>query len=332
MPDIPPEALTYFPDSSSGAGHLSDSVKQYNRKNLADSSNVETDSDGKGTVGWNVAGKLIAVTKEGIDKGKNYVWETIRHEVQHDADMHEGSEKAESVKGFKLPAEYRKALISNLGKPLNQMSDAERRVAFVQFKDQILENRRSALEGYKTEYRAYSYEGSANTDNKAHDINNLTENSRGYRWTERQLSIFNQIYSEYEYVEQMWNSDKKYFNGKYFCDKANAYRNPDVEGVNKYNSLRINKLYKALQDLADETDRDVDTGKVINKDAPKAKTVIRAIGYLAKNDLNYLKDSTQSVLLNKMVNENLGGAALRAFTEKLKNSGDDADLDLGGLF
>lgn len=330
---IPAGAVTYFPDSWSDTGHLKDGVGKYNRKDLSDRNNVETDSEGHGTVGWNAAGKMIAVTEAGMAGGKAYVWETLRHEVQHDADMHQKTEKPDDIKGMRLPKPYRDYYEKAKGIKINKMTDDQRKSFFIDAKKSILEGFSNDLEGYKTEYRAYSYEGSPETDKLEHDPKKLTENHEGYKWTKRQLHVFNKIYSDYAYVEDAWDDDRDYFKGKYFCDKVNAYVNPDSEGVNKYNSLRIDKLYRALQGLEKETDVDPVTNKVINPEAPRAKTAIRAVGYLNDHDLKYLKDDGESVLLNRMINERLDGDALKAFKTKLSDMSSDSSGDLtGGLF
>jgi hypothetical protein len=100
-----------------------------------DRSNARTDPGSFGRVrrsnGWNGPGYVV-VTDTGIQQGPDLFFQTVRHEVQHDADRHRGLELS--------------ALLGRPGRTTEQ------------------ESHYSALNIYDTEYRAHAYQGDPRFD------------------------------------------------------------------------------------------------------------------------------------------------------------------------
>jgi hypothetical protein len=106
----------------------------------------------------------------------------------------------------------------------------------------------NALSRYKSEYRAYSY---ANATEFSSFSNTTIQNREGYNWLERQYQIFNHIRTNYKYVNDAWNDPDPVKQGA-FRNAVVAYINPDTEGANKLNSIRINYFYDALSKISKE--------------------------------------------------------------------------------
>ncbi len=104
------------------------------------------------------------------------------------------------------------------------------------------------LSSYKSEYRAYSY---ANATEFSSFSNTTIQNREGYNWLERQYQIFNHIRTNYKYVNDAWNDPDPVKQGA-FRNAVVAYINPDTEGANKLNSIRINYFYDALSKISKE--------------------------------------------------------------------------------
>jgi hypothetical protein len=291
----PAKEVAYFPAGvdGSGTGAVTEDIAPYDYKDLFDNTNVEIDDDN--TVGWNGAG-FLAVTRAD-QRTQEYVWETIRHEVQHDADQNRDKKAA-------APTAWQEA-----------------------------------LEGYKTEYRAYSYEGSA-FENLDHDPNN-TISKYGYDWTERQLAIFEQIFGEYDHTSDGWGKfsndnpvTKTYSEGRrtahpgvaryqtrlQFQQAVVNYVNPDAEGFNKWNSVRVDDFYKALKEIPDGTDVGDPNNftRPLNEQQQKVQNLIDVLANLNRDDAQYiLNDSPDftALLGTKLQNathtgiQNLLGAA-----------------------
>jgi len=167
-------------------------------------------------------------------RSKERVWETLRHEVQHAADS---SVERKAAAGGKGSARYN-------------------------------------LEIYKTEYRAFSYQGG-----KFDKFSNAkTEEHLGYTWTEKQWQIFNDIFNEYQAVFDGWSDNEDIGGGQTFQEAVVAYKNPDAEGVNKFNSVRVDMFYKDL--LA------IPTLQTQVTDA--ARAFIAKVGSLKPEDAHYI--------------------------------------------
>jgi hypothetical protein len=132
------------------------------------------------------------------------------------------------------------------------------------------------FERYKTEYRAYNYEGKKGKGyNKLSPTKVVTK--YGFKWSERQLEVFEQIFGGYTHTKQYWDDsfesitwsnahpgvepDVPTGKGAYHDATISGtwkssiearrqalvdYVNPDDEGFNKYDSIRVDDLYRAL--------------------------------------------------------------------------------------
>jgi hypothetical protein len=172
--------------------------------------------------------------------GKKEVFTVLRHEVQHDAD--ESWDKKAAANAGGLAGKH-------------------------------------ALERYKTEYRAYSYEASKNDKKSATKV----VSRRGYNWTEKQYHIFSHIYEGYDHTKNGWDNDIAVGGGQTFRAAVVAYVDPDVEGFNKFNSGAVRDLYTALKACADaERDYMADTAFAVQE-------VVRKI---SKEDAVYVLDGS----------------------------------------
>ncbi len=124
-------------------------------------------------------------------RGKELTLQTIKHEVQHSADKHDGS----------------------------------------------------ALGKYKSEYRAYTYEEEPGIRSKvlAPPTKRAVEGHE-MELNDHQLRIVLNLYRDakaYPYMRENWEDPS-------FRAAIEAYRDPDTEGFNRFNSVRVDNLYLAL--------------------------------------------------------------------------------------
>lgn len=95
-------------------------------------------------------------------------------------------------------------------------------------------------EGFKTEFRAYSLEGS--------ELKNLSMTKqvkkRGYTWTERQYAIFSHIYSGYPHTQKGWDENPKLSDGRSFRQAVVDFKLP--YSPNPQNSVRVDKFLDLL--------------------------------------------------------------------------------------
>lgn len=276
----PSKDEAFFPQGNGGAGDLNSPIADYNHGDLDDNTNVVLDSDGKVTGGWNNPGYIaIMVQMGGKTRAKKDIWSVLKHEVQHDSDKNQDKRAAAT------------ALAGDAQPDATQVAQS--------------------LERYKTEYRAYNYEGGPFSKLSA----TKKVNRYGYTWTQRQLAIFEHIWSGYDYTKEVW--DDSYMTGTWTTanpgkalpprpsSKGSPYEatiaagwqdaikvrqqaivdyvNPDTEGFNKYNSIRVDDFYKALnavpKNTADENEKTV-------------KTLTWKTAFLGKADAKYvLKES-----------------------------------------
>src|SRR6185437_2223696 len=68
-----------------GPGDVFSEPAEYNYKDITDNTGIILDDDGKVTAGWNNAGYVAVANAQSVTQ--DYVWETLRHEVQHDSDQ-----------------------------------------------------------------------------------------------------------------------------------------------------------------------------------------------------------------------------------------------------
>jgi hypothetical protein len=226
--DDPADTAAWFPDNRlGGAGDLLTGASSYNHADLDDNANVKFDDlTTEGAAG----NGRIAIYKVAA-KTKAYVFETLRHEVQHLSDHSDDKKAAASAAG---------------------------------------DDGKFKLERYKTEYRAYSYEGSDN-DNYSPT---KKVNAEGLVWTERQRHIFEHIRDGYAHTEEGWD-DNPIIDGKTFREHVVAYVDPDSEGFNKYNSPKVEEVYQAVKACADN-ERDINAATV--------KEVMKKIAALPRED------------------------------------------------
>jgi len=165
------------------------------------------------------------------------------------------------------------------------------------------------LERYKTEYRAYSYEETANDPTGTfNQLDNTVQNQDhdGFNFTERQLAIFQHIYNEYDHTKEGWDDNPALANGSNFRTAVSAYWNPDTEGFNKFNSRRVDDFYNALDAISAklpatrlETNlgknvAPVDqTTKVSTNDHVDVIALLVIIGNLSADDADYILNQSQ---------------------------------------
>jgi|GEM_PF-4892356 len=275
----------WFPKGMPGsAGDIASGAVTYNKDDLTDNTNVVLDDDGKVTGGWNLPG-LIAITRPS-KKSKETVWETIRHEVQHDADMNRGRDLGA---GFRAASE--------------KVDSATTTTEKTKAEAMVLAER--SLQRYKTEYRAYSYQGSAQYAMLDNTVQNKTH--EGLPFTERQLQIFTHVYQGYPYVKKEWDNNSPLSNGKTFRQAVSEYWQPDTEGFNKLNSARIDDFYRALDKIGgkavtttSETAYKLDVAPVSTKendpDAPDVKALMAAIEAIEGPEADYIANAAPQLL------------------------------------
>jgi hypothetical protein len=332
IPAMPDDTRCYFPNPQQNrGGDLSGPPLYYNGASFRDATNVQVDEEGAGTKGWNRAGAYIVVTQEGVADGKDEVFGTLRHEVQHDADKNQGTELNAGVANAqqaKTTAEQRyNLLVNDVNTARNQLrladtvpnrtarNQAELALTTFQGTDAFaLRDEKvaseTALRRYKTEYRAHFYQGDPTFDNVAHNPNRRVLHE-GYRWTRRQWAIFQKIRDNYPYVERAWGDAATPPTALQtaYRNAVVAYWNPDTEGFNKYDSTRVDDLYTAM-DLVPDGTSDVNN--------PAFKAVLKVVGQLKTDDIDYLQDATQSVMWQTKITRHLTGAALVAFRTELE--------------
>ena len=81
----------------------------------------------------------------------------------------------------------------------------------------LIKDARFKLERYKTEYRAYNYEGATATEAKSPT---KTVDREGFTRTERQRHVFEQIYDGYPHPEDGWDNILDLGGGKKSATKS----------------------------------------------------------------------------------------------------------------
>ncbi len=297
----------YFPRGMPGApGDMMNNIVNYDRSDYADA-NVTIDS--KTTGGWNIAGGVIAIVNPSA-KGKEGVWGTLRHEVQHDADKNRGRDAQAGVRGAS------EAFHAHGGSVVDQVGGGKKvlggTTAAADFAKAQAEK---DLQRYKTEYRAYSYqEGSGGGPYT--DLDNTDRTFKtfgGVPFTERQFKIFSHIYLGYEHTKNNWDKNSELQGGRTFREAVSDYRDPDTEGFNKYNSVRVDAFYTALDAVgtkAVQTDLEkyfgIDAGRVTALDTnklpedalvpPAFTNLMGAAGKLDADDARYVESECPAML------------------------------------
>lgn len=120
------------------------------------------------------------------------------------------------------------------------------------------------FEGFKTEFRAYSLEGS----NLGQLSMTKQVKKRGYTWTERQYGIFSHIYSGYPHTKNGWDQNPQLKDGRSFRQAVVEFKLP--YSVNPQNSIRVDKFVGILQELHADTFEAIEKSKV-----PETNSIVR---------------------------------------------------------
>jgi hypothetical protein len=266
----------YFPDPNAGRGGVgqrSPDLNWYNVNNALDTTNVVEEPIKRG---WNRPGRYVAITEDGCKTRADF-WQTLRHEVQHDADKHRGTELSRHIRPDTSAAEQRY---------------------------------QRALREYKTEYRAHYYQRGAPF--QAH-LPAGNEQHLGLTWGPRQWAIFHHLRTDYPEIGFFAGQDapgqQPNPRQQRFRLAAQGYRNPDAEGFNKINSIRIDDLYNALDT--------VPLG-CVDATAGTVTAVIGALRRFDRVDRIYFRDDDQAQMLRDKVFAHLAGAARQRFSAALQ--------------
>ncbi|OJJ20219.1 hypothetical protein BKI52_17265 [marine bacterium AO1-C] len=328
----------YFPDGYHG-GSINSSATAYS-EDIENNENVGfTDH---GTLAWALKNQMFVLNASSADKEK--LMATLTHEVQHLADKHDSPEDPQMKNINKLKREkialdslildsetekskYHQALEdykkvnkiygvelsevltrkqfdkenSTYKEVLKAYQEATTNGESVNLMDlwnekennlrgqSTLMNRQQkaqkALKSYKTEFRAYNYElYSPHTDVKNQVLSEYDD----------------QIGESYEANELLYNSDLT------FQQAVEAYKNPDTEGFNKYNSIRINSFFQALQKCSKEH----------NANNEEFIALAGTIDKMKQEDVMYIL--TEGVALRNMVRARLGAFEAKLIFEALQ--------------
>lgn len=317
----PAKDEAWFPTGTAGSvGDLASGPSTYNHLSITDNANVNLDDDGKVTGGWNGTG-FIAVTNA-AKKTQEKVWETLRHEVQHDSDKNMGRDAQANTR--KYAEEFDNPLNTNASASLDKLKIE------------------MALQSYKTEYRAYSYQEGGNPGPYASLDNTVqNKNRNGFMFSARQLAIFNHIYGGYAHTKDNWDANPTMRDGRTFRQAVQSYWNPDKEGFNKYNSARVDDVYLALDAIGTkaapstiETTNSLDfapvTAKVSDKNDPTVKALMTAIEKLNGDDADYIVNEGEA--MQKKIKAHLGGEALKLVESELRDLAANSKLGSKSLF
>ncbi|HAS44317.1 MAG TPA: hypothetical protein DCS93_27820 [Microscillaceae bacterium] len=241
--------------------------------------------------GWADGKKVYIVNASGVKPTQ--LINTLSHEIQHVADGHDTKEEMHKAKDIELDTKLRNVGVeladikgtydhlkqlaqkeyNDLGtktqemvteedvlnKMMMQQSFDKSRIDGLESRRQLLMNQRNAeraLNFYKTEYRAYGYE--------LH-----SEHSGG---DEVEKHIF-KAYGHQKSLNKSWKEDVQLADStQTFRDAIKAYQNPDTEGFNKYNSIRIDAFFKELQKYKKEYDMNSDEFKALEGTISNLKT------------------------------------------------------------
>jgi hypothetical protein len=304
----PDKDEAWFPTGLAGSpGDLQSAPSTYNKDDIADNTGVNLDDDGKITGGWNQPG-LITITKPSA-KQKETVWETLRHEVQHDADKNEGRD---AQAGARAAAEAYDAGATNAAK-----NEATRQYRVEQ-----------ALQSYKTEYRAYSYQEGA-PGGRYGQLDNTAQNQPhdGFNFSARQLAIFKHVYRGYEHTKTNWDANSNLTGGKRFRQAVVEYWDPDTEAVNKWNSPRVDDFWLKLDALGTKKAATTKEAARPNRDTKPVDAkltdpadaglvdLIKVAEKLDEQDITYILSESPAMM--KKIDAHLDGRAKARLTANL---------------
>ena len=328
----PAAAEAFFPEGVAGAaGAVTGASVSYNEADLADNTNV-TLTKSKRTGGWNDPGSpgLVVVVRPAT-KSKAKVWETLRHEVQHDADKHKGREQLSGLRQAGETLDASGLSYADLAAPLSRQDLLALVARFpdMQTATAALRTSKAAmaagmaeiqLASYKTEFRAYSYQ--EGTDGGTYTaLDNTAQNvgHDGHMFSARQLAIFLHIYGGYDHTKKGWDQNPLLGDGATrFQTAVAAYWRPDTEGYNKYNSARVDDFYRALEQVGTlhaATSLEVGQGRdaapvqapEANQNDATVQAVLLRVNSLTHDDAQYILNESPAMLAK--INTHLGGQA-----------------------
>jgi hypothetical protein len=155
------------------------------------------------------------------------------------------------------------------------------------------------IEKYKTEYRAYTYqEGPGERAKALEPRSERTVGDHTLLLNAHQERIVLELYGAvklYPYVQANWNTPS-------FRDAVSAYQDPDSEGFNRFNSVRVDNLYLALE--ATEVGATVIPPRVLS-----------AIAALRADERKYV--ASDSALWKANLDRHFAGAARRGVQLRL---------------
>lgn len=352
----------FFPTGLAGSpGDIKSPAVSYVANDLANQTNVNLKPGGAITGGWQTDGH-VAITNVS-QKSRRQVQEVLTHEIQHDADKHYGrdSRRPYRAAGEALDAtgsvlnpggishpqlhltptggidwvRHGFTLLPDGSPDVNHLSSqALAALQTIPRLRQSVGNARTLLrasnaerdlERYKTEYRAYAYQEGADGQTYT-QLDNATQNQAhgGQMFSARQLAIFGHIYAEYPHTRQGWDNNPLLADGvTHFRDAVASYWNPDTEGFNKLNSMRIDDVYNALDAIGVkaaptqiETLHGVDAApvgagnKVSDKTDPGVRQLLAQIDKLHVAECEYILQ--QSQVWPAKLGRHLDGEALAA--------------------
>lgn len=318
----PAKDEAWFPTGLPGStGDIGSPAATYPHTDVTKNTGVNLDDDGKVTGGWNTDG-VVTITSPS-KKTKDTIYETIRHEVQHDSDKNKGRESSGGLQ--QAGVQYESATTGTQQKVALALAETE-----------------NALRRYKTEYRAYNYQ-EGDTPGPYATLDNSVQNKTvsGLPFSERQLQIFKHIYSGYAYTKKAWDADADLADGTKFKAAVSAYWNPDKEGFNKYNSARVDDFYRALDAVGGKqalnevtTAYKVTAGSVTSKVSDvndgDFKKLLTAIEALHGDDADYMMNESDAMV--KKIKAHLDGAALKKVEEELHDLAVNSKLGSISLF
>lgn len=350
----------FFPTGLGGSpGDIKGPAVHYVESDLANQTNVNLKAGGARTGGWQSDGH-VAITNVS-SKPRKQVLEVLTHEVQHDADKHYGRDSRRPYREAGEALDATGSILGpggithpdlrltpqgaidwgGYGLTVNpdgspdltnvspQASGALRKISGLRAsinraKEKLVaSNAERDLERYKTEYRAYAYQESSDGDVYARLGNAVQDKTHGgEHFSERQLAIFKHIYAEYSHTRNGWNDNVILADGVTSFRRAVAsYWNPDTEGFNKLNSVRIDNVYNALDAIGIkaaptqvETLHGVDAApvgagnKISDKTAPGVVKLLEQIDRLQVSECDYILN--QSRVWPDKLSRHLDGEAL----------------------
>jgi hypothetical protein len=314
----------YFPRGlANSPGDIMSGSAFYNPNDYMDQTNVLLRPGGAHVNGWNQPG-AVAV-KDGATKSEAEIFKLIRHEVQHDLDMHKGRDALAAAHPHSQAFDLNGGTLNiQNGKVQGVNGGALAEADYQKFKDV------ESLQRYKSEYRAYSYE-ETRPDSEYNRLDNHTKNvvHMGEQFTARQLAIFKHIHDNYSYTSEAWLRNPVMADGRAFRRAVSDYYLPDTDGFNKFNSMKVHEFYQALDNIGAkdpgtylEVLHRVDTapvsagGRVTDANDHSVLALLQVIATMSREDADWVSEQSQAMIAK--INRHLGGAAKDKVMEDLE--------------